>query len=192
MKLLTLIFILSFQLLALDFKVIKLRGEVTYNNKKLSVGDVIEQGAEVNSSSKGSFVQFQSSDGSVFLLKSGIVKLDRNKNTQDSYLTLIKGKLFHALDKKQTKENVKIKTKQAVFGIRGTKYFIEVKEDKSYLCVCEGIVRAKDIRTLENFDIKANEDLYLYTSKDPEKKKANKMMMEMGEKEFASMGYPLK
>ena len=54
------------------------------------------------------------------------------------------------------------------------------------------MVRAKDLRTLINTDVAANEDLYLYTNKDPEKKAANKMMIMMGADAFKEMGYPLK
>lgn len=191
MKLFIILLSLTFTLYANDFEVIKVRGNAKANDKTLSVGDKVASGSNIECDGKGSFVQFKSSEGSLFLLRNGKLKLNKDQNAKETYLNLLRGKLFHALDKTKTNEKVKIKTIQAVFGIRGTKYFIEVKDEKSYLCVCEGVVRAKDVRTLENIDVKANEDLYLYSSKDPEKKDANKMMIEMGAKEFAEMGVPL-
>lgn len=192
-KIKIIIFSLLFMLniFAQDFEVVKVRGDALADGDKISVGDKLAKGVQITCDGKGSFVQFKSSAGSIFMLRNGILKLDRRQNN-DSYLDLVRGKLYHVLNKGKTKEKVSIKTKQAVFGIRGTKYFIEVKDDQSYLCVCEGVVRAKDLRTLINTDVAANEDLYLYTNKDPEKKAANKMMIMMGADAFKEMGYPLK
>jgi hypothetical protein len=190
MKLFIILCFISLALFANTFNVTKVRGDVYIGAELAKVGDKANVGDTVKSIGKGSFVQFTSTTGSVFLLRNGILKLETN-NPKTSYLNLIRGKLFHVLENSKTNLKVNIKTAQAVFGIRGTKYFIEVKDDKSYLCVCEGIVRAKDLRTLEYFDTKANEDLYLYSQKKAEKKSANKMMIMMGSDTFKEMGYPL-
>lgn len=154
------------------------------------MGDQLEKGTKIVCDGKGSFVQFKSSEGSIFLLRNGEVKLTKNTK-EESLLNLTRGKLFHVLNNNETKQKVLVKTRHATFGIRGTKYFIDEKDEKSYLCVCEGVVRATDNRKSNDYDVKANEDLYVHAGKDVEKRDANKLMIDMGYETFKEMGYPL-
>jgi len=174
-----------------DYVISKTRGKIIINDSTSKVGTKIKVNDILSVEGKGSFVQIKSSDGSVMMLKKGKM-IFRGINKDETNVHVLGGKFFHYLNPKRENKKSKfsVQTQHATFGIRGTKYFINVDSKESYLCVCDGTVSAKSKSDQKEFSINKHEDLYL--SKDQSKKAdANKMMFMMGDKAFAQMGVPL-
>lgn len=167
----------------------RLRGDVFINDSKAKIGDLAKSGDILNAKGKNSFVQIKEQDSSVILLKDGKMIIRKN-TTKESEISQISGILFHYLNPQKKKKFI-IKTKNATFGIRGTKYFISEYPDKSYLCVCEGEVEGIDLSENESYSISKDQDLYIYSNKPAKKAAATNMMSMMGDKTFKEMGYPV-
>jgi hypothetical protein len=169
------------------FGVIKINGKQLSSTMKLKVGDRIE------AVGKKSFVQIKNDLGSVFLLRNGELKLELF-NSDESLVSLRSGKFFHYFNKKLNyKRKFKVKTRHAIMGVRGTKYMVTTSADEDYLCVCKGLVWAKKNNMNKEFEIGANEDLYLYSGKKTSlKNKSSPQMISMTSKEFSEMGHPIK
>lgn len=182
-------FIVSSAYSAVDIATVtRINGDVKVNGKALTKDAKLKVGDNLTADGKKSFVQFKTIYGSVILLKDGELKLT-DLQKKSSKVELVKGEFFHYM-KEKSKRNFSVKTKSAVMGIRGTKYYISEKQDESYLCVCEGVVEAK--RGDETQLISKNEDLHVKDGQKLKKLKANEMMIMMTASGFKEMGYPVK
>lgn len=167
--------------------VTRLSGEVFVNGSALKLEDSLKVGDKLKAVGKKSFIQFKTIYGSVILLKDGELNLI-NLQKKSSLVDLVKGEFFHYM-KEKTDRSFTVKTKSAVLGVRGTKYYISERDDESYLCVCEGRVEA--IRDDEKELISKDEDLHIKAGEPLKKLKANKMMIKMTASGFEEMGYPV-
>jgi ferric-dicitrate binding protein FerR (iron transport regulator) len=173
-------------------KVTRLSGDVTSISKtsqaslKLRVGDEIKEGVSVTVKGSKSYIQLAVSDGSMILQRQGTLnfKIFKEKKT---LLNLTKGKVFiYKNPKSDLKLNVR--TKNVSFAVRGTKFYVE-DGSSAYLCVCEGVVAARNKKGVIN--ISAGEDLRSSSRSDYEKTTAKSNMMSMASEGFDFMGIPV-
>lgn len=195
MKLFLLLFFISVPMFAADFSIQRFGGDVFINSVKVTKENsktiVIKTGDSLEAKDKKSFIQVKSSKGSTFLVRDGslVIKKFQKKLT---VVQLLKGKFYHFLDTKKNKRSFIVKTKNASLGVRGTKYMVEATDEKSYLCVCEGVVAIKSNLTKKLYQTKAGEDIdILNTMSDFKVRKASDQMFDMTAMEFSNMGYPL-
>jgi hypothetical protein len=182
--------ILSDALAADKIKVMKFKGKI-----KIDERDIVREGQEFVTGSKievldeQSFVQLVFPDDSIVLMKKGVGKF---RNDQRSLiLDLFEGSLFTYVRNKEAKTKLTVKTPVASLGVRGTKYFISHSKNESYLCVCDGVVEAKNLTTGTKLLVEKNKDLYLAKKRDEPVTEANSMMMDMAKQGFTEMGFPV-
>ncbi len=98
--------------------------------------------------SKGGIVILKSENTTLKLSGSSVIEpFEENEKT---VINLIQG----AIVSKVKKKSFEIKTKNAVFGVRGTEFFVSTnKEEQSWMCVKEGTVNAKSLN--QNIDVSA-------------------------------------
>jgi len=138
-----LMFLFSISLIA-KVDVIKMNGKVFANGKQVKIGDTLSYGAKVQAIGPKSFIYMRQSNGNKFLLRDGAIVLDSKKESKKkNTVTLLKG-IFSVHKIKKNKKKLFVRTKQAVMGIRGTKFFIneDSEKEETYLCVCDGKVAA--------------------------------------------------
>ncbi len=105
------------------------------------------------------------------------------KDTQS--VDLIAGSIYSLIKKLKPNEDFMIHTKTSVMGVRGTKYLADYSASKTYVCVCEGVVEAKNIHGVAR--VQAGEDAELYPDKAPIKTSSPNMTL-MTEAVFKEMG----
>lgn len=154
----------------------KAMGDIFADGKKLSVNDKVSDGQTIEARGPKSMVVIKLETGGQIALKDGSMKMEASDKKDDSIITLTKG-VFASHFINKGKGTQKVKAKYAVMGIRGTKYYVEAKEDSTYLCVCDGKVEINDGKKSEL--IGKFEDATAAPNKSMEKTKANQMMIDM-------------
>lgn len=81
-----------------------------------------------------------------------------------------------------------VATSSAVAGVRGTKFFVEEKRNKSYYCVCEGTIAVKAERTEDEVLLKAGDDLYVKRKKAGEPQESSATMIDSLNGVFDELG----
>ena len=169
----------------------KIRGVAKVNNKELKEGDRIEIGSIINARGKGNFIdiEIKPNHGAVRIVN-GEFELKKISNTTSIY-NLLFGKAFSYFNKTD-KSNIQINTKQASFSVRGTKFLAEqLEDDRSFLCVCDGVVEAKN-SSGKSANVKAGEEVFI-TKNDPKfVDEINMRDMTKLKSIFKDMGYPVK
>jgi hypothetical protein len=99
-------------------------------------------------------------DGSRFLFKEGLLIIKSvNEKSKENKLSLIKG-LIYSFTVPNSNNKFEVTTKAATMGVRGTKFWLKVDGDESYLCVCDGKVEVsnekKSVMVNRNQDITVN------------------------------------
>lgn len=120
----------------------KINGDVTINSKKANVGDPLKIGNIVEAKGAKSFFIVKYENGTTFIIKNGklkVKKLDKKKSKVD----IIKGIMSVSVIK-NSEQKFSVATKNAVMGVRGTKFWISEDAEESYLCVCEGAVEVEN------------------------------------------------
>ncbi len=169
----------------------KIRGVAKVDNKELKVGDRIEIGSIINARGKGNFVdiKIEPNHGAVRIVD-GEFEL-KKISSNDSVYNILFGKVFSYFNKTD-KSNIQINTKQASFSVHGTKFLAEqLEDDRSFLCVCDGIVEAKN-SSGKSAHVKAGEEVFI-TKNDP--KFVDEIIVQDMTKLksiFKDMGYPVK
>ena len=124
----------------------KVKGSVSINGVKAKAGDEANIGDIVSTDTKSSFadVRLPNNNGIVRIV-GGSIKIEKTKN-KGSLISLLKGKLFSYFKKTEKKSNRKniVKTEMASYGVRGTRFVVEIEDDEDFLCVCHGSVEAKN------------------------------------------------
>lgn len=169
--------------------------EIATNSKfkqgefKLNFGDLIEARGEK------SWVELQHEQETI-RLKNGSMKIssERSKNSP-SIFDLALGEAIVSINrlakksnKKSENETLTLKTPNASFGVRGTKFYVQVKPESSYLCVCEGVVLAQNTKGEEPILVNAGEDLHAKQGQPFSKQPATSMMMDMSWQILEDMG----
>ncbi|HXH31456.1 MAG TPA: FecR family protein [Bacteriovoracaceae bacterium] len=162
----------------------KFFGKVSINSNAANAGQSLNSGDKVVAEGKKSWVQITFKDGSKMMARDGIFILKEPVSKKETMIELIKGVLFTYKSKGES--SLKVKTKNAVMGIRGTKFYVEEKDNETYLCVCEGKVEISNEAGMEL--VSREEDVHVRPKEKPQKTKASKNMMSMALEGFAQMG----
>ena len=122
----------------------KIKGSVSINGVRAKAGDKANIGDMISTDTKSSFadVKLPNNNGVVRIV-GGSIKIEKTKN-KGSLISLLKGKLFSYFKKTEKKSNTKniVKTEMASYGVRGTRFVVEIEDDEDFLCVCHGSVEA--------------------------------------------------
>ncbi len=157
-------------------QITKFSGEVYMDGTPLKVGNLVKEGQKIEAKGAKSFVVIQFENGSRIFLRDGEMILEAPKNKQDTVISLTRGILASHF-RKNSKGTQTVKTKFASMGIRGTKYYVEQKDESTYLCVCDGAVEIQNEKSKQL--VAKNEDATVYLGKSFEKTKAKQMMTDM-------------
>ncbi len=172
-------------------KLIKFKGDVTINNIEAVKGQMIKTGDTIEAVGGKSFALVHYEDGSRFMIKKGLLvinELDEKKNKNN--LSLIRGIIFSYV-KPNSSNKLSIKTKDASMGVRGTKFWLEADDKKTYLCVCDGAVEVTNGRG--SATVKRNQDITLTSANDKLKvTPPNKLMWDMAAEGFEQLGVKVK
>lgn len=185
MKLFLLLFLLSSStLFAAEASLSKISGKVTVDGKTAKEGMSLSMGETVSTLGKGNSAEISFSDGSRMLLRNGVLEIKRPATPKQTLVQLVKGILFSS--KEKSGSSLKVQTKYASMGIRGTKFYVDQQENETYLCVCEGTVEiANGVSTAL---VSQNEDAHVTMGKKFNKSQASSMMMDMAQDGFKEMG----
>lgn len=161
----------------------KLVGKVYLGKVQAKVGDVLSVGDELSTDSNKDVLEISYRTGHKIQLRGGKLRIQHLTESKN-ILELLSGTLYN-LVKKLNKEEFIVNTKRASFAVRGTKFYIQENEKESYLCVCEGVVKA----TKENksLDVKIDEDLFVSDEKPYKVTVSSQMMRDMGNEIFNAM-----
>lgn len=166
--------------------VTKIQGKAFINKEKIIVGAEIAEGMELNIPKSGDYVEVKFQNGHLVRFTGAKVKVE-TLNPKNTLFHLIRGKIFSAIKPLTEGETFHVKTMRAAFAVRGTKFMIEETKNKSYLCVCEGVVATKSAKG--EVEVKKDEDLSLATAKGELKATlAAKSMIKMTNAVFTEMG----
>lgn len=140
--------------------IIKIHGKAFIDQEVVQEGAEIAKGMVIKIPKKGDYIVVKFQNGHKVRFTEATVKVEE-LTEKISLLSLIKGQV-HTLVKKLTPdETFTIKTKYASFGVRGTKFGVQIddKKKKAYLCVCEGVVVAT--AGAMSVDVHKDEDLWV-------------------------------
>lgn len=191
-KLVGVFFLLHFMMSSIHaqtIEVVKIKGQVFVGQKELrpiGLKSKLSEGDQVTVKGDKSFVQLRFEDGSMILQKKGQLILKKVQSKQ-TLVNLLKGVIF-VFKNPETKSKFNVKTKRVSLAVRGTKFYVEEGE-KSYLCVCEGTVAARNAQG--TIDVTKGEDLFAKDKQSLEKSTANEDMMSMALMGFDMMGVPV-
>lgn len=163
----------------------KIHGKVLIDGKAAQVDQKVEAKSKVEAQDKKSFVIISFFDGSRLLLRNGEINLQGSAE-KDTVIDLARGEIFSYV-KENSGLSQKVKTKNAVMGIRGTKFYVKASPEEAYLCVCDGKVEIKNSKSTAL--VAKNEDVHATEGKEFKKSPANKMMQEMAWDGFKEMGF---
>lgn len=139
----------------------KTAGKVTVNKKPAKEGQELTQGDVVQTKGKKSSADIFMTDGSRIRLGPK-AKLELSKVEKEVSVKLLLGKLYSLITPGTPYE---VTTANAVAGVRGTKFFVEEKKAKTYVCVCEGEVAVKGSKDEGETLVKAGQDSYVQRKK---------------------------
>jgi hypothetical protein len=198
MKLILFVFLVGLALsgTAFGFEVIRVGKGVTFNGKPVRAGQTLKGKGTVSCdvANKG-WVDLRLPHGQIVRLRNGEFELGKLQRSSPRTLRVKFGKVFGFLKRSFAGKTIQIESSTATFGIRGTKFLIEVNPEKTYVCVCEGkvAVRRKSEPKKSAVMVADFQDTWIRPGK-PIKQAvdAKKMMIDMVGDEFADMGVPLK
>jgi len=139
---------------------VKVKAENSFKKSKVLAGYEVKDGDLITTSRKGSLV-IKLVDGSTVVVdvSSTIHFVNNNTIEQNG------GKVFYKITSRSAKNSLKIKTKFAIIGIKGTTFIVDGDKDGSVL-LKEGLIGVKSIK--EEFELyrkKVQDDFRNYTSK---------------------------
>lgn len=167
-----------------DVTLTNLKGLVKVNDKEVVEGAVAKSKDTISAEGKGSSVQITFDDKSRTLLRNGKLVIREDDIEKKSIISLLGGIIF--VSKEKSQRDLIVKTKFAVMGIRGTKFFVEEKETDSYLCVCEGAVEIQNLKSTAI--VEKDEDVMVSLGKPFKKTSAKKEMRQIAREGFIEMG----
>jgi FecR protein len=116
-----------------------LDGTATVNGMPARVGTPVKAGDRVTTGVKSYAVIVVGKDAYLLRENSSIV-LEESK-TQPGVLTnvlILTGRVLSVLEKRSPEKRVQYRTTNATIGIRGTGFYIEIHEGRTYFCLCYG------------------------------------------------------
>ncbi len=164
----------------------KIRGKAFINKEKIKEGAEIASGMVLSIPKKGDFVEVKFQNGHIIRFVGAIVKVE-DITPKSTLFNLIKGKIFSAIKPLTSGETFMVKTKNASFEVRGTRFSIEEFKKYSYICVREGVVATKTTRG--EVEVKKDEDLTITsTNADLKTNLASQKMIDLSNTIFKEMG----
>ncbi len=114
-------------------------GTVTVNGKPAKVGTPVKVGDRVATGPKSSAVVVVGKDAYLLREQSTIV-LEESKSTLGvlGQMLVVAGRVLSVLEKRPLEQRVQYRLPNATIGIRGTGFYVEVYEKRSYFCLCYG------------------------------------------------------
>ena len=116
-----------------------MQGSVTVNGAPAKIGTPVKPGDRVATGANSMAVVVVGKDAYLLRDNSSIV-LEESKSKRgvlDTVLILT-GKVLSVLDKRSIDQRVQYRTNNATIGIRGTGFYIEIHDGRTYFCLCYG------------------------------------------------------
>ncbi len=116
-----------------------LTGTATVNGVPAKVGTPVKAGDRVTTGANSSAVVVVGKDAYLLRDNSTII-LEESKTTRGALDTvlILTGKVLSVLNKRPIDQRVQYRTNNATIGIRGTGFYIEIHEGRTYFCLCYG------------------------------------------------------
>ncbi len=175
------------------FSVQTYKGKALVNGEKLTKSFPLQIGDSLEIRGENSYIIIKNMNNSTFMIKDGKIKLLKF-DRQEFIIQLETGKFFLALHKLQKEQKLKVQTSNSLFSIENahTKLMIYARNNYDYLCVGDGNVFAKKISEMEEFNVGAEEDIFVYYSdKKKSKKAANLKMYKRMSEGFSLIKFPI-
>ena len=162
----------------------KINGIVSVNGKTATSGMELHIGDTISARGKGVSAEIVFEDKSRMLLRNGELKIQKPTAPKQTLVQLVHGVLFSS--KEKSEKDLKVQTRFASMGVRGTKFYVEQQTEETYLCVCEGAVEIAN--GVSSAVVNKNEDARVSMGKRFTKSNANQMMIDMALDGFKEMG----
>ncbi|MEL6544867.1 MAG: FecR family protein [Myxococcota bacterium] len=134
-----------------------MNGKVTVNKKPATVGQELAAGDVIATKKRANADIYMSDNSRVRLGANARLEVGSIDVEKGLSVNLLLGKLYSWITPGTGYEVV---TGNAVAGVRGTKFYVEEKKKKTYVCVCEGEVAVKGDKNDEEIALKEGFDLY--------------------------------
>jgi hypothetical protein len=171
----------------------RFHGTVTVDGAPAEKGMVLIEGNQLKAKTEKSFFVVKFDNGSKAMVRHGNLVLDFMDYKQDK-VELISGAMSVFVKPQKKKREFNIKTKTAIMGVRGTKFWLKQDEAKkeAYLCVCEGKVEVTSRKTKKKVMVAKDQDIHVGVDGKLKVKKAGKDMITMAEAGLRDLGEPVK
>lgn len=116
-----------------------LQGTATVNGKPARVGTAVKPGDRVTTGA-ASFAVIVVGKDAYLLRDNSTIVLEESKSTPGvlENVLILTGKVLSVLEKRAPDKRVSYRTPNATIGIRGTGFYIEIEEGRTYFCLCYG------------------------------------------------------
>lgn len=125
---------------------VKVKSENSFKKSRVKSGLEIKKGDLISTSKRASSV-IKLIDGSrVVLDASSSIYFDSSKNMHQK-----DGKVYYKITSRDAKNSLKVKTPFAIIGVKGTKFIVDVSDDKGSVALKEGLVGVQSMK--EEFEL---------------------------------------
>jgi hypothetical protein len=116
-----------------------LQGTAMVNGKPARIGTPVKPGDRVTTGAN-SFAVIVVGRDAYLLRDNSTIVLEESKSTPGvlDKVLILTGKVLSVLDKRPADQRVQYRTPNATIGIRGTGFYIEIHEGRTYFCLCYG------------------------------------------------------
>lgn len=116
-----------------------LQGTATVNGKPARVGSPVKPGDRVTTG-PNSFAVVVVGKDAYLLRDNSTVVLEASKSQPDvlDKVLILTGKVLSVLAKRAPDQRVQFRSPNATIGIRGTGFYMEIHEGRTYFCLCYG------------------------------------------------------
>ncbi len=116
-----------------------LQGTATVNGKPARVGTPVKPGDRVTTG-PNSFAVVVVGRDAYLLRDNSTVVLEASKTKPDvlDRVLILTGKVLSVLEKRAPDQRVQFRSPNATIGIRGTGFYMEIHEGRTYFCLCYG------------------------------------------------------
>jgi len=169
-KLCMILVFISLQSIAADGRVMLIKGSATLNNKVLSKSSLLNFGDEIKTEKDSLLIIKLEPNTLIKIKEKTTLKIEKPSVTENKKNYSFALKIGEAFVKahKTEKTSYSVKTNNAVFGVRGTQFFItSTPENPSWMCVNEGEVEVKLIHNKEKIIVKAGMGVSVEKNKIP-------------------------
>jgi len=119
--------------------VVSAEGVVSINGAAAKVGSPVRIGARVSTAAKSTAVIVVGKDA--YLLRENttiVLEASRTDASVLAQVSILTGKLLSVLEKRGPQRPVHFRAAAATIGIRGTGFYLEIHESRTYFCLCYG------------------------------------------------------